>query len=295
MNRIRQVSYYAWKHSRDVSRLPEGKNRYAVFADMLYCYLKYNMWTNQYLKEKFYARTNSERHETGLRYKEIGRKRDAWQKDFRENRRFFIKYGSVRYEKASLREKRRKAYRERYHTGEGLMIEYDVELSRQHYLDGSISIGNHVLLAKHVFIDYSGDLIIHDHVHISAEAVIETHSHTAFTSTESGSAKKEKLEIFDHVNLGLRSVITESCHKIGRYAKIGAGTVVRGNVPPYAIVMGNPGKIVGFILKPDEMVAFEASRYPEEERTSSSIYSRQYNMLYRDNLKNISCHIKLQA
>lgn len=297
MNRFRQVSHYAWQQSSDIAE-SEGKNsifRLKIFFDMLNCYHKYRMWTNQYVKERFYLKTEEEREKIGDEYKKRGIVCDAWQKDFRDNRKFFIKYGNVKYEKASLREKRRKAYRKRYHIGEGLMIEYDVEISRQHYLEGTLSIGRRVLLAKHVFIDYSGDLIIHDDVHISAEAVIETHSHTGFTKTESGNAKKERLEIFDHVNLGIRSIITESCHKIGRYAKIGAGTVVRGNVPPYAIVMGNPGKIVGFILKPEEMVTFEESRYPVEERTSFENYSRQYNMFYRDNMKNVSSHIKLQA
>jgi carbonic anhydrase/acetyltransferase-like protein (isoleucine patch superfamily) len=34
--------------------------------------------------------------------------------------------------------------------------------------------------------------------------------------------------------------------KIGDGAIIGANTVVRSKVPPYAIVIGNPGKIVGY-------------------------------------------------
>lgn len=34
---------------------------------------------------------------------------------------------------------------------------------------------------------------------------------------------------------------------IGRYAMIGAGTVVTRNVPPYALVRGNPGRIEGYV------------------------------------------------
>ena len=33
-------------------------------------------------------------------------------------------------------------------------VEYDVNISRQHHLNGTITIGDNVLLAKHVFIDY---------------------------------------------------------------------------------------------------------------------------------------------
>ena len=35
-------------------------------------------------------------------------------------------------------------------------------------------------------------------------------------------------------------------HTIGRYAFVGAGTVVTGDVPDYALVVGNPGRIKGW-------------------------------------------------
>jgi len=35
-------------------------------------------------------------------------------------------------------------------------------------------------------------------------------------------------------------------HTIGRYAFVGAGTVVTGDVPDYALVIGNPGRIRGW-------------------------------------------------
>ena len=135
-------------------------------------------------------------------------------------------------------------------------------------------------------------LDIHDGVKISDGVSIETHSHPAFTSTESGISQKEHLEIDDHVNIGTRAIITESCHKIGRYAKIGAGSVVRGNIPPYAIVMGNPAKIIKFIYKPEEMIAFEETRYKEEDQTPLNIYTRNYKNYYLDNLKEITSYIK---
>jgi UDP-2-acetamido-3-amino-2,3-dideoxy-glucuronate N-acetyltransferase len=36
-------------------------------------------------------------------------------------------------------------------------------------------------------------------------------------------------------------------HTIGRYAFIGAGAVVTGDVPDYALVLGNPGRVVGWM------------------------------------------------
>lgn len=36
-------------------------------------------------------------------------------------------------------------------------------------------------------------------------------------------------------------------HEIGKYALIGAGSVVTKNVKPYALIVGNPGKQVGWV------------------------------------------------
>ena len=294
ISRFRQVARYAWKQSKDLSA-EIGKSRLSLFFDMLGCFRKYLMWTNQYMKEKFYEKSPEEREEIGRKYYESGLIRDAWQKDFRENREFLIKYSDIKYEKASLREKRNKAYTERYHAGKHLFVEYDVHLSRQHYLEGTISIGDNVLLAKHVFVDYSGDLVIQDNVKISDGVCIETHSHPTFTSTVAEGANKESLVLCDHVNLGTKSIITESCHRIGRYAKIGAGAVVRNNIPPYAIVIGNPAKVINFIFTPDEMADFEKKNYPDEERTPLDLYTRQYNKLYMDNLETIINFNKLKV
>lgn len=38
-------------------------------------------------------------------------------------------------------------------------------------------------------------------------------------------------------------------HDIGRYAFIGAGSVVTKDVPDYALVVGNPGRIVGYVCE----------------------------------------------
>ena len=259
---------------------------------MMRCFLKYRMWTNQYVKENFHKRTAEEREAIGAKYLESGKKRDAWQKDFRENREFLIKYTNIKYERSSLREKRNKAYTERFHAGKKLFVEYDVNISRQHYLDGKITIGDNVLLAKHTFIDYSGELIIHDNVAIANDVIIETHTHY-IERGRGGGAIQSRLEIGEGVKVLSRSYIADTCHSIGRYARIGAGTYVRSNIPPYAIVMGNPAKIIGFLYSPEEMVEFEKDKYPESERTPLDKYTQWYEKYFRNRTKEIKSFIKL--
>ncbi len=47
---------------------------------------------------------------------------------------------------------------------------------------------------------------------------------------------------------------------IGRYALIGAGAVVTRDVPDFALIIGNPGKIAGYVCKCGEKLAFNAAR-----------------------------------
>lgn len=130
--------------------------------------------------------------------------------------------------------------------GADCIVQYDVDLNREHYLEGSISIGNHVLLAKHVFIDYSGEVVIKDNVQLTNGVIIETHHH-AFHSDSS--QKREivtptSLIIEEGVVVGSRAIILSSCHYIGKYARVGAGAVVTKDVPDYATVVGMPARVI---------------------------------------------------
>lgn len=295
IKRIKIVSKFASKNSKLLAE-KEGKGRWMrrkIYIDMLYYHVMYGVWTDQYLDTNFHRLPSSEKKIICKKAKEKLVKRDAWVQDFLENRKFLNKYGNIKYEKGlRSRRKRRKAYTKKYNAGFSLDVEYDVNISRQHYLEGTISIGNNVLFAKHSFIDYSGELIIHDNVKITDGVSIETHSHPGFISTLHGLVLPGKLEIFENVNIGTKSVITESCHSIGRYAKIGAGSVVRRNIPPYAIVIGNPAKIIGFIFTPSEMEAFEKEKYAENNRTSIEQYSKLYNKYYKSRIKEIKVFLQ---
>ncbi len=55
-----------------------------------------------------------------------------------------------------------------------------------------------------------------------------------------------KTEIDDWVSIGAGAVILPGI-KLGMHSMIGAGAVVTRSVPPYAIVVGNPAKIVGYV------------------------------------------------
>lgn len=55
-----------------------------------------------------------------------------------------------------------------------------------------------------------------------------------------------KLEIGNDVWIGQYAVILPSCHRIGDGAVIGAGSIVTSDVPDYAMVAGNPARILKY-------------------------------------------------
>lgn len=297
IHRLRQVAKYGWQHAGQISQESfEGKKRIALFYDIFCCYRKYGMWSNQYLKERMWELDKAKREEIGNKYGDANKKREVWLRDFYANRKFYMKYGNIKYEKESLRAKRNEAYTKRYHAGKNLFVENDVNISRQHYLDGTISIGDNVLLAKHVFIDYTGDVVIGDHVKIANGVNIESHSHTSnglSTDSASKTTVPTKIVIEDRVSIGAHSIILETCNKIGRGARIGAGSVVRCDIPPYAVVTGNPAKIVGFVFSPSILEEFEEEKYPPEKRISIEDYEANYKKYYLDRLSAIKDHISL--
>lgn len=90
----------------------------------------------------------------------------------------------------------------------------------------------------------------------------------------------------EDVWLGCNVTLLSGAH-IGRGATIGASGVIRGNIPPYAITMGNPAKIVGFCFKPEEIIEHEKALYPEDERLPLELLEKNYNKYFLGKLGEI--------
>ena len=156
--RFGQILKYGWKDAERVSR-DNNKNRLFVYLDIVYCFLRYYIFTNQYVK--LAGCTEEDKLNEMKRIGNANLERDNWWLDYYENRKFINKYSGYEWETTPKRMiTRMKAYQKRYGIGSGTKIQYGVEFSRSHELNGHLSIGNDCLLAKHVFIDYSGKVII---------------------------------------------------------------------------------------------------------------------------------------
>ena len=81
--------------------------------------------------------------------------------------------------------------------------------------------------------------------------------------------------------------------KIGRGATIGAGSVCVNSIPPYAVVMGNPAQVVGFVFTPEQIIEHEKALYPEEERLPLAKLEKNYKRYYLDQIQNIAKYMNL--
>lgn len=74
-----------------------------------------------------------------------------------------------------------------------------------------------------------------------------------------------KLDIGNDVWLGHNAVISSNVSKIGDGAVIGAGAVVFKDVPPYAVVVGNPGRVVRYRFSAETIERLLAERWWDED------------------------------
>lgn len=259
INRIKQVISYGWLHAGQVqSVIKRGEpsvihGRISIFFDIVNCYRRYNLWSNQYVKDKFYNMSEKERENKGLEYLELNRKKTVWTDYFYKNKKFFSKWGSENndfsYKKASLRNL---AYTKQYNMGEGCIIRSNVLIMSTHGLIGEIRFGSHCSIGRNTDIDYTGGLIIGNGVEITDGVRILTHNHDFFGIIQNNNcllddtrAYVTPLQIDDNVFIGSGAIIMPGISRIGENAIISSGAVVMQEVKPNTIVAGNPAKVIG--------------------------------------------------
>ena len=119
-----------------------------------------------------------------------------------------------------------------------------------------IVIGNYCSFAGHV------SLYPFDHpMNLFTTHPITYDTYSSGAEKQHYGVKKQSLIIGHGVWFGQNSVVLSGCKQIGNGAVIGAGSVVTHDVPPYAIVVGNPAKILRYRLTPEQIEKVEASQW----------------------------------
>jgi acetyltransferase-like isoleucine patch superfamily enzyme len=116
----------------------------------------------------------------------------------------------------------------------------DVFIGRYSFLDGDIEIGNGVMLAGSVAI-VGGDHVFRE---VGLPLFASPREHW------------NKTVVGDDAWIGHGATVLNG-RTIGRGAIVAAGSVVTQDVPPYAIVAGNPARVVAQRFEPSEQARHE--------------------------------------
>lgn len=97
-----------------------------------------------------------------------------------------------------------------------------------------------ITIGKHVTISRNTTLLTHDFsIGKGLESINKTEANKRYKFLK-------EIKIGDDVFIGLNAIILPGTN-IGKNCIIGSGTVVKGDIPDYSVVVGNPGKVVSDI------------------------------------------------
>jgi acetyltransferase-like isoleucine patch superfamily enzyme len=128
--------------------------------------------------------------------------------------------------------------------GENVYVGHDAMLKG--YPTGDLRIGDDVWIGQGAFLHAAGGIAIGRRVGIGPFVKILTSSHE-----EAGRARAileaplafAPVAIEEDADVGIGAILLPGV-TVGRGAQVGAGAVVTRDVPPYAVVAGNPARIL---------------------------------------------------
>lgn len=107
------------------------------------------------------------------------------------------------------------------------------------HLDAGTTVGRYCSIAE------TARTITHNHP-TNTRSTSGLFFHPAFGLVPANRATTTTLTIGNDVWIGHNAIVLPAVNVIGDGAVIGAGAVVSRDVPPYAIVVGHPGRVVGY-------------------------------------------------
>jgi len=130
------------------------------------------------------------------------------------------------------------------HVMAGARIGRGCNIGQNVVISTDVIVGDHVKIQNNVSL-YTG-VILEDDVFCGPSMVF-----TNVVNPRSHVSRKHEYKttlVKRGASIGANATIVCG-HTIGRYAFIGAGAVVTRDVPDYALVVGNPGRIVGWMCQ----------------------------------------------
>ncbi|HCY35836.1 MAG: N-acetyltransferase [Candidatus Margulisiibacteriota bacterium] len=154
------------------------------------------------------------------------------------------------------------------HIMSGAHIGENCNIGQSVYVGGKAKIGNGVKIQNNVSV--YDDVELADYVFCGPSMV--------FTNDRNPRSKYPKTGAYVPTKVGYGASLGANCtvvcgNSIGKWAFIGAGSVITRNVPDFAVVYGNPARIKGWICECGEMLTFENGK--SECKKCKRLYTKQ--------------------
>jgi len=132
------------------------------------------------------------------------------------------------------------------HIQSGAIIGKNCSIGQNVNIANNVKIGNHVKIQNNVSV-YEG-IELEDYVFCGPSMVFTNIKLPRSEFPQRGSEYYAKTLVKKSASIGANATIVCGV-TIGKYAMIGSGAVVTKDVPPYSLVIGNPGRVVGKVDK----------------------------------------------
>ncbi len=141
------------------------------------------------------------------------------------------------------------------HIMSGARIGESCTIGQNVFIGSGAVLGNNIKIQNNVSI-YNG-VVLEDHVFCGPSMVFTN----VFNPRSFISRKKEYRNTLVRRGATIGANVTIICgNTIGQYAFIGAGSVVTKDIPDYALVYGNPGKVKGWVCQCAEEITFRSGK-----------------------------------
>jgi UDP-2-acetamido-3-amino-2,3-dideoxy-glucuronate N-acetyltransferase len=140
------------------------------------------------------------------------------------------------------------------HVQSSVSIGENCNIGQNVYIGNNVKIGSFVKIQNNVSV-YEG-VEIEDYVFCGPSIVFTNVNKPRCEYPQSGSEFYSKTLIKKSASLGANCTIICG-NTIGEYAFIGAGTVITKDIPSHALVIGNPGVVIGWVDKQGNKIDFD--------------------------------------
>jgi UDP-2-acetamido-3-amino-2,3-dideoxy-glucuronate N-acetyltransferase len=139
-------------------------------------------------------------------------------------------------------------------------VQSGARIGRSCVLGQNVNVGNNVVIGDYVKIQnnvsvYEG-VVLEDYVFCGPSMVFTNVPVPRGKYPQVGARFYKPTVVRTGASLGANCTVVCG-HSIGRFAFVGAGAVVTKDVPDFALVVGNPARVVGWMSEAGERLAFD--------------------------------------